>query len=539
MPRVPQTEAMRQYVEDELLRAPLLVDQAAEGAIDQLRKAMPTQSPAERSQSADLVRALMGQRSLLADPFVRSLREHAGRRQNPGPPPSERPMGLALVDEDVVALDVELSHMIEEIRSVAEHELRELGSFIAAIAGDMDVAENHNPFAPVAYARALWAAAQNLPVARAQQVVFLRHAATPLAILLRQSYAASCSRLESMGVEPAAYRTVLLSGGSRRRPGTDTTYSPDLHQIRQAMPGNVDAVSMRYDGQGDALPRLTERWHDVVRRSSATHVDRQAVELVSHLFEAMLADERVPADVGLLIARLHGPAMRLALTDAGLLDKRAHPLWRFIHLLAYEAEMAPDLADPERARLLRFGTQLIDALAASEVQRTLLYARALTRLAEFLRHRIERRCASAATQIGALEKLEDKLLGGQSEPTTVSGVFDLPVMDTVPAELMPGADEQTSQQADGEAWVDSLVAGTWVRMFLNLRWVQAQVLWPGERGELLLFGDGASDQTWAIRRGALVRMHAGALAKTLKMRSLVGSAAARVQEKMRAKAVPA
>jgi hypothetical protein len=71
-----------------------------------------------------------------------------------------------------------------------------------------------------------------------------------------------------------------------------------------------------------------------------------------------------------------------------------------------------------------------------------------------------------------------------------------------------------------------------VRLLMQGRWVQAQLLWPGDKKEVYLFGDGASDATWAVRRGALLLMHAGGLAKPLKMRSLVGSAAARVQDEV-------
>jgi hypothetical protein len=84
------------------------------------------------------------------------------------------------------------------------------------------------------------------------------------------------------------------------------------------------------------------------------------------------------------------------------------------------------------------------------------------------------------------------------------------------------------------AWLDGLRPGQWVRMLIQGGWVHAQLLWPGERRKVWLFGDGASDATWAVRRGALLKMHAGGLVKTLKVRSLVGSAAARVQEQMAA-----
>ena len=43
--------------------------------------------------------------------------------------------------------------------------------------------------------------AQALPLSRGHQVAYMRYASTPLAQLLRTSYAASTSRLESMGMK--------------------------------------------------------------------------------------------------------------------------------------------------------------------------------------------------------------------------------------------------------------------------------------------------------------------------------------------------
>jgi hypothetical protein len=89
-------------------------------------------------------------------------------------------------------------------------------------------------------------------------------------------------------------------------------------------------------------------------------------------------------------------------------------------------------------------------------------------------------------------------------------------------------------RADAEVWLDSLVPGDWVRLFLQGHWVHADLLWPGDRREVWLFGDGASDATWAVRRGALLMMHGERLAKKLKQRSIVGTAAKRVHREMTA-----
>ncbi len=549
--------ALLQFVDDEMLRAPLLFDQLIEGTLLHAQNSVAGMGPTQRSAIADLMHALQTQRPRLAEYFVRSLDQQVQKeiqRQAPAPAasrnsavqPTGKGLSLALVDEDVVALDVELSHTIETIKSVAEYELRELQTFTSALVGDMDVARDHNPFRAETYAHALWDAAQGLTLSRGHQVAFMRHACTPLAQLLRKSYAASTSRLESMGIEPAAYRTMILPPGSRRgRPG-EITLAPDLYRMRETMLAPVEAAPLSYDGQkaaaasaralqphpaGASQAPKREHWSDIAR-GTTSRVDRQAIELVSRLFEAMMDDDRVPADVSLLIARMQGPAMRLTLRDGALLDQDKHPLWRFINRLCFEAEMAPDPQDPERVLLLKQVLDTVDRVGAEPEQNAGLYRWALERLESFLHKRLTRRLSAATSQIGALQKLEDKILGGDGMPSTLHGMLDVPQLETVPAELLDERSPAAPPASGAEEWLDSLRAGDWVRLFLQGSWVHARLLWPGERQEVWLFGDGASDDTWAVRRGALLMMQRERLAKTLKQRSIVGTAAARVQEQV-------
>lgn len=546
---------MLQFVEDEMLRAPLLFDQLVDAAFEHARDSLPGMSAVQRTAVGDLMDALPKHHVRMNEFFVRSLHEqvHAELQRTPARVDAARPVkaqALALVDEEEVALDVQLSHSIEAIKGVAEYELRELQTFTAALVGDMDMARDHNPFRAETFARALWAASQALPVSRGLQVSFMRYASTPLAQLLRKAYAASTSRLEAMGVEPASYRTMILPAGSRRSRYGESTFSPDLYSMRETMPAPLDLPSdgpISYQGQPPAPARKgsggaharqaalgqapREHWSEVARLTPH-RADRQAIELVSRLFDAMQSDERLPRDVGLLISRLHGPAMRLALRDPGLLDKGEHPLWRFVNRLGFAAEMSPEAADPERVRLLKLAQGTIDQLASEPEQNTGLYRWALERLDGFLDKRLARRLATLASEQGALQKLEDKLYLGVALPSTLHGTLDVPQLDTVPAQMLDEYATPPDAQAQAEDWLNRLRPGDWVRAFMQGRWVQAQVLWPSERREIWLLGDGGSDATWAVRRNALIRLHGEGLLKSLKQRSIVGAAATRVQEEV-------
>jgi hypothetical protein len=560
---------MQQFIDDEMLRAPLLFDQLIDSVAEHAMKDLTGMSPAQRAAIADMLQALKPQKQRLADYFMRSLRdqvkeEMASDKLNKvvavdtpaatkGGLKPLKALSLELVDEEAVALDVELAHVSELIKSVAEYELRELQTFTSALVGDMDVAADHNPFRAETYGRALWAAAQGLAMSRGHQVSFIRHAGPPLAQLLRKSYAASTSRLENMGVEPAAYRTMILPAGSRKGGRfVETTFAPDLQRMRETMPADLDAgVTMSPASTLGSLPaanqappadsaaparpkRKRAAWAEVASLAT-TRADRQSIELVGRLFEAMVADERVPADVGALIAQLQHPALRLMLRDTSVLDQSKHPLWAFINRMAFEAEMVPASNDPERLQLLKVAHDTAEQLTHEPDQTAALYDWAQERLHTYVQMRLARRVKAVQYRIEALQHLEDKLLASTDAPTTLHGLLDVPQLDTVPADLMEGFEPVKGASEEAKKWLDSLRPGQWVRMFLQGRWVHAQLLWPGERGEVWLFGNGnthANHATWAVRRGALLMMKENMLAKTLKQRSFVGSAAARVQQQL-------
>jgi hypothetical protein len=544
----PASKLLLQFVDDEMLRAPLLFDQLVEGVHDTIRRALPGMNPTQRMAVVDLDQAVLAQRHRLAEYFMYSLREQVQAELTRNQPMAAQkplvavPKTLSLVDEEAVAVDVELSHTIEAIKSTAEYELRELQTFTAALVGDLEMAKDNNAFRAETFARAVWNSSQALPLSRSHQVAYMRYASGPLAQLLRTSYAASTSRLESMGVEPATYRTLILPSGSRRGSrSAETTYAPDLQRMSETMPAPLEPAPVSHHGnatlpvpgRGLAAQPLSERWLDVAR-GATQRADRQAIELVSRLFEAMMADARVPQDMTIVISRLHGPAMRLALGDRSLLDHTKHPLWHFINQAVFAAEMSPDPADPERLHLLKLCLATIDQLGSEAEQNSGLYRWALERLDAFLAKRMQRRLAGVASQVGALQKLEDKVMEGGGPPTTMSAPLDVHHLDTVPAELMGAETEPPTRSAAAGDWLNKLRAGDWVRMFFKGRWLHAQLLWMGERREFLLFGDGASDDTWAVRAGALQMLHSNGLVKTLKMRSIVGSAAAKVQEQLSA-----
>jgi uncharacterized protein DUF1631 len=372
--------------------------------------------------------------------------------------------------------------------------------------------------------------------------------------VLRKAFAGASSRLEAAGIEPASHRTLILPAGSRgmhRPKSAETTFSPDLGRIRDSMPMPLDPPAAPRRSLDEVLTQmdvalqqlapetdlaaqgqLRERQREQLVDSAPTAVDRQQIELLSRLFDSILADQLLHADVRLLISRLQSPFIRVALREPTTMDRDAHPAWRFMDRIAFLGSVLPEPGDARRGQTLAFVQSLIDHLVGEPEQNASLYHWALERLGQHEQQLFERRCTAAAQEIASLQALEDRLVASSTTPSTLHGAIDLAQLDTVPAALIDTEPAQKRPVTASHQWLQQRRPSEWLRMFMQGRWVQAQLLWPGDRGELWLIGDGDSNATWAVRRRALATLHTENLLDAIEVRSLLRDAAKRVMRRM-------
>lgn len=501
-----QRPTLHDFIEDEMLRAPLLFDQVIDAVHEQWRAA---RAPAAR-QGGDASRTLQAHRGDLVSTAVRSLRQQVGKELAAprGPAaeaaaPAPMKLELSLIDEDAVTSDIELSRAIERIKSMAEFELRELQAYAAALVGDLNVSRDHNPFRPEAYVRALWDGIQAVPLPRASQATLLHDVADPLARTLRQGYAAACTRLDDQGIEPAMHRTIVVTPTGR--PSVEAAPPPvayTLHELRDSLPMPLDELLEPPPGAAPAAPPI----------------DHQLVELLSRLFDAIQSDRSLPASCLPLLLRLHPTALRLAVQDIGMLDDYDHPVWRFMDQLAFVVETVQAV---ERDRCLGFARQLVEHLVADGAADRARFEWALGRLQAFERHSFDRALLLAQPEIHQL----------QAHADTVSPPIDIGTMDTVPAELLPESPAAAAAPEDTAALL-ALRPGDHLRAYLQGEWRLLQLLWVDRGAENWLLRDTSIAHHWALRLRAIERLLAERLAVVLAPRSLARAAAARVLRAM-------
>jgi len=725
---MPIAPLLQRFVDDELARAPLLIEQVRVAATENLQRAGAGDclDPAEVHLRREAARALHLRGDRFSTQYVDALRAlvHAdlAAHERPGRcvegAADAGPDSLALMDESLVESDIEISRATMLIDSTVEWEQRELQTFASALRGEKHVGTDSNPLRPSLVARALWEASAALEVPTSQRVQVLRAAAAAIGQPLKHAYAAACSRIEAQGIEPSLYRTVLLAPGSvadtalgpARQGNVVATQPGALQRLLAEMPAVDASRASPMAGVVDVDPALA-RLDALMRRTGAASVggsrasgglaseraplaaqapqgfDPRLIELLSRLFDALLADPALPASAKGAIARLQVSALRVALRDPALLDSHEHPTWRLMDRIAHACQQTAAAGPARLAALALACDALADDLARHATPDAPLYRQGLVRLDTLVADDLRQAQQAAHSAIAALQgtdrrmriltqvrsRLEDQFVrcpvgtavrrfllghwaqqladaivhaGPESEATasltrTVDdllwslhppahpasrqrlvkllpdllarlrtgmarcglemseqqavlveletshsatlwpgggtaavaahrtqetpedivrrlreetaydapprrdfgdSVLDLSTLDTVPAGLMPDddaaipSDERSARARRAPAAIAMLAAGRAGRLLLQGRWIDAQLLWRSEGGELLLFADGAGC-THALTRRALERLYAEGLAQFDPPGSLVQRAIERLLASLRPRPV--
>lgn len=445
---------LQRFVDDELKRSADLISRTLASTLEQLRQPRDgLLTASEKKHYFEVVQVLQQNQALYQRSFVEALRKLVLTDLAPqaAGQPGAGPLslgGLELMDETRVESDIEISRAIQQIDTGAEWELRELQTFTSTLRGQAHVTAESNPLRPQSYARALWQAATALPISPVQQAILLRVSATVIAGLLRMSFAAACTRLESAGITPGIYRTVVIAPGAGRdeapemdvtRPGaldglmrsmptgpgggpdigsdvkrrlTLPMASPALEQallrveeLLRRMPTAAPGAAAAGTGAGAQAPQLAQHRAELIATAGET-VDRQIIELLSRLFETILSDPSLPRGVHAVIARLQVSALRIALLDPSMLDAYDHPVWVLMDRIVSATTAYPQATDPRLNALLQFCEVLVGDMAAEAPQDTALYRRSIGRLDAFLAEQLHRQQHEAQAAVDALTRAE-------------------------------------------------------------------------------------------------------------------------------------
>lgn len=315
--------------------------------------------------------------------------------------------GLSLVDEHQALQDVAIAHVAHTAEELSRAELHQIGNFYAALRGTARARERDNPLRPALYAHALHHALAASPLGAQAQYELMRAAATPLARALQRQYVQACAALHAADIGD-----MVASHGH-------TQSDPLAHQrlaaargigMRQTAPGTLDGLSRRVDAFNSrpqslsALGGLTQR--DPL--APAPFVRSTGPDMLSRLYDQILADPRLLPPLKALLARLQIAVVRLARSDATLLRRQDHPTWSLLNRVAAHG-MAFERADDRRfVEFLRFMEAEAQLLVEAPTPTATLFQQVLARVDAQIDQQARQSSERNAIALAALEREQQR-----------------------------------------------------------------------------------------------------------------------------------
>ena len=315
--------------------------------------------------------------------------------------------GLSLVDEHQALQDVAIAHVAHTAEELSRAELHQIGNFYAALRGTARARERDNPLRPALYAHALHHALAASPLGAQAPYELMRAAATPLARALQRQYVQACAALHAADIGD-----MVASHGH-------TQSDPLAHQrlaaargigMRQTAPGTLDGLSRRVDAFNSrpqslsALGGLTQR--DPL--APAPFVRSTGPDMLSRLYDQILADPRLLPPLKALLARLQIAVVRLARSDATLLRRQDHPTWSLLNRVAAHG-MAFERADDRRfVEFLRFMEAEAQLLVEAPTPTATLFQQVLARVDAQIDQQARQSSERNAVALAALEREQQR-----------------------------------------------------------------------------------------------------------------------------------
>ena len=306
---------------------------------------------------------------------------------------------LSLVDETQALKDVAIAHVIHAIEDRSKPELHQLSNFFAALRGTARARQNDNPLRPALFAQALHQALFGVELDAQLRYQLMQVAATPMAQGVHRVYTSLCAQLR------AAELTSLVANHAAKQQDADAQLRfaearqrQLTHQPQRTQPATLDGLAQRVDARNSRPQALDE----------PSFVAPAAPDMLSRLYEQILADPRLLPPVKALLARLQVAVVRLARNDGTLLRKNDHPTWLLLNRVAAHGMAFERADDTQLQAFLRFMADETQMLVDAPAPSPTLFKQALQRVEAHISQQARQRGERSAGALATLEREQSR-----------------------------------------------------------------------------------------------------------------------------------
>jgi hypothetical protein len=164
------------------------------------------------------------------------------------------------------------------------------------------------------------------------------------------------------------------NGGSNSIP-----ISPQLkHALHSPIPSSSEMVGL----DGEVRNLIIERRDSLNSLANDQH-EKMTIDIVAMLFEFILKDHQVPAEVRAQLGRLQFSVLKMALMDSALLTKKSHPARLLVNRIG-SISVGLQQIDPTGERISAEICRIVEELLANDSENPELFSKMLDQLDVFI-----------------------------------------------------------------------------------------------------------------------------------------------------------
>jgi hypothetical protein len=207
-------------------------------------------------------------------------------------------------------------------------------------------------------------------------------------------------------------RTPQYAGGAAAT-GAYPDYSPDApiippensvyHVLKATAPASLEDV---LDNDGEIRNLIFESRSTLLSKASDGN-EMMTIDVVGMIFEFILRDTEVPAEVRAQLGRLQFLLLKIALLDPQLLTEKTHPARKLINRIGTMAQGVKQ-NDPFSERLTEEIHRIVEGLLADESDSIVLISRLLDEFEAFIARELRTGDATIERAVEAIEEAEKR-----------------------------------------------------------------------------------------------------------------------------------
>jgi len=187
------------------------------------------------------------------------------------------------------------------------------------------------------------------------------------------------SAADAGGFDSSGEQSQELRQSGSNTAGPLIAISPQLsHALHAPMPSSGEMVGV----DGEVRNLIIER-RDSLNALAADQHEKMTIDIVAMLFEFILKDHQVPAEVRAQLGRLQFSVLKMALMDSALLTKKSHPARLLVNRIG-SISVGLQQIDPTGERISAEICRIVEELLTHDSENPELFSKMLDQLDVFI-----------------------------------------------------------------------------------------------------------------------------------------------------------